>query len=137
MFFDNMQIFCLFFCVFYVIYCELGGKITAGNAKVTQSMQVCLSKTSRPLNKSTFYIRLTALRRSGYSFPPTLCFATHWAELTHPFGAVTVVSYQLLSSQLSANNSTTQQSNNPTPEGLFLMFNCVLFSDIFKRNRSV
>ena len=56
-----MQIFCLFFCVFYVIYCELGGKITAGNAKVTQSMQVCLSKTSRPLNKSTFYIRLTAL----------------------------------------------------------------------------
>ena len=49
-----MQIFCLFFCVLYVIYCELGGKIT-------QSMQVCLSKTSPPLNKSTFYIRLTAL----------------------------------------------------------------------------
>ena len=85
-----MQIFCLFFCVL----CELGGKITARNAKVTQSTQVCLSKTSRPLNKSTFYIRLSALRRSGYSFPPTLCFATHWAELTHPFGAVTVVSYQ-------------------------------------------
>ena len=85
-----MQIFCLFFCVL----CELGGKITARNAKVTQSTQVCLSKTSRPLNKSTFYIRLTALRRSGYSFPPTLCFATHWAELTHPFGAVTVVSRQ-------------------------------------------
>ena len=111
-----MQIFCLFFCVL----CELGGKITARNAKVTQSTQVCLSKTSRPLNKSTFYIRLTALRRSGYSFPPTLCFATHWAELTHPFGAVTVVSYQFSSSQLSANsqnNSTTQQSNNSTPEG--------------------
>ena len=52
-----MQIFCLFFCVL----CELGGKITARNAKVTQSTQVCLSKTSRPLNKSTFYIRLTAL----------------------------------------------------------------------------
>ena len=111
-----MQIFCLFFCVL----CELGGKITARNAKVTQSTQVCLSKTSRPLNKSTFYIRLTALRRSGYSFPPTLCFATHWAELTHPFGAVTVVSYQFSSSQLSANsqnNSTTQQSNSSTPEG--------------------
>ena len=61
-----MQIFCLFFCVL----CELGGKITARNAKVTQSTQVCLSKTSRPLNKSTFYIRLTALRRSGYSFFP-------------------------------------------------------------------
>ena len=89
-----MQIFCLFFCVFYVIYCELGGKITAGNAKVTQSMQVCLSKTSRPLNKSTFYIRLTALRRSGYSFFPTLRFATHWAELTHPFRALTAVSRQ-------------------------------------------
>ena len=94
MFFDNIQIFCLFFCVFYVIYCELGGKITAGNAKVTQSMQVCLSKTSRPLNKSTFYIRLSALRRSGYSFPPTLCFATHWAELTRPFRALTAVSRQ-------------------------------------------
>ena len=86
--------FVCFFCALCVIHCELGGKITARNAKVTQSTQVCLSKTSRPLNKSTFYIRLTALRRSGYSFPPTLCFATHWAELTHPFGAVTVVSRQ-------------------------------------------
>ena len=85
-----MQIFCLFFCVL----CELGGKITARNAKVTQSTQVCLSKTSRPLNKSTFYIRLSALRRSGYSFPPTLRFATHWAELTRPFRALTAVSRQ-------------------------------------------
>ena len=85
-----MQIFCLFFCVL----CELGGKITARNAKVTQSTQVCLSKTSRPLNKSTFYIRLTALRRSGYSFFPTLRFATHWAELTRPFRALTAVSRQ-------------------------------------------
>ncbi|SCQ20833.1 hypothetical protein TFUB22_00975 [Tannerella forsythia] len=85
-----MQIFCLFFCVL----CELGGKITARNAKVTQSTHVCLSKTSRPLNKSTFYIRLTALRRSGYSFFPTLRFATHWAELTHPFRALTAVSRQ-------------------------------------------
>ena len=132
-----MQIFCLFFCVLCVVLCELSDKITARIEKVTQCTHVCSSKTSRPLNKSTFYIRLTALRRSGYSFPPTLRFATHWAELTHPFGAVTVVSRQLLSSQLSVNNSTTQQSNNPTPEGLFLMFNCVLFSDIFKRNRSV
>ena len=85
-----MQIFCLFFCVL----CELGGKITARNAKVTQSTQVFLSKTSRPLNKSTFYIRLSALRRSGYSFPPTLRFATHWAELTRPFRALTAVSRQ-------------------------------------------
>ncbi|MGP1462391.1 hypothetical protein, partial [Tannerella sp.] len=97
-FFDQMQIFCLFFCVFYVIYCELGGKIT-------QSMQVCLSKTSRPLNESTFYIRLTALCRSGYSFSPTLRFATHWAELTCPCGAVTVVSYQ----------PTIKQLNTSTP----------------------
>ena len=118
--------FVCFFCALCVIHCELGSKITTRNAKVTQSTQVCLSKTSRPLNKSTFYIRLTALRRSGYSFPPTLCFATHWAELTHPFGAVTVVSYQLLSSQLSANNSTTQQSNNSTPEGHHFLINfCV------------
>ncbi|WP_278478375.1 hypothetical protein, partial [Tannerella forsythia] len=81
------------------------------------------------------YQAYSPLQKWVFFFPQR--FATHWAELTHPFGAVTVVSYQLLSSQLSANNSTTQQSNNPTPEGLFLMFNCVLFSDIFKRNRSV
>ena len=108
-----MQIFCLFFCVLYVIYCELGGKIT-------QSMQVCLSKTSPPLNKSTFHIITALFARVGILFSPTLCFATHWAELTHPFGAVTVVSYQFSSSQLSANsqnNSTTQQSNSSTPEG--------------------
>ena len=53
--------FVCFFCALCVIHCELGGKITARNAKVTQNMQVCLSKTSRPLNKSIFYIRLTAL----------------------------------------------------------------------------
>ena len=82
-----MQIFCLFFCVLYVIYCELGGKIT-------QSMQVCLSKTSPPLNKSTFHIITALFARVGILFSPTLCFATHWAELTHPFGAVTVVSRQ-------------------------------------------
>ena len=65
-------------------------------------------------------------RRTELLFSPTLRFATHWAELTHPFGAVTVVSYQLLSSQLSANNSTTQQSNNPTPEGHHFLINfCV------------
>ena len=108
-----MQIFCLFFCVLYVIYCELGGKIT-------QSMQVCLSKTSPPLNKSTFHIITALFARVGILFSPTLRFATHWAELTHPCGAVTVVCYQFSSSQLSANsqnNSTTQQSNNSTPEG--------------------
>ena len=85
-----MQIFCLFFCVL----CELGGKITARIEKVTQCTHVCSSKTSRPLNKSTFYIRLTALRRSGYSFFPMLRFATHWAELMRPCGAVTAVSRQ-------------------------------------------
>ena len=82
-----MQIFCLFFCVLYVIYCELGGKIT-------QSMQVCLSKTSPPLNKSTFHIITALFARVGILFSPTLRFATHWAELTHPCGAVTVVSRQ-------------------------------------------
>ena len=124
-----MQIFCLFFCVL----CELGGKITARNAKVTQSTQVFLSKTSRPLNKSTFYIRLTALCRSGYSFPPTLRFATHWAELTHPFGAVTVVtaiSFQAVSYQPTV--KTIQQLNNQTtqrPKGIQYSQGCkpVLF----------
>ena len=62
--------FVCFFCALCVIHCELSGKITAENAKVTQSTQVCLSKTSRPLNKLIFYIRFTALRRSGYSFFP-------------------------------------------------------------------
>ena len=92
--------FVCFFCVLYVIYCELGGKIR-------QSMQVCLSKTSRPLNKSTFYIRLTALF-AGVSilFPPTLRFATHWAELTRPCGAVTVVSYQPTIKQLNARRAS-------------------------------
>ena len=108
-----MQIFCLFFCVL----CELGGKITARNAKVTQSTQVCLSKTSRPLNKSTFYIRLTALRRSGYSFPPTLRFATHWAELTHPsellqWSQLSVFKQSAISQQSKQfNNSTIKQLN--------------------------
>ena len=97
-----MQIFCLFFCALCVIHCELGGKIT-------QSMQVCLSKTSRPLNKLIFYIRLTALRRGGYSFSPTLRFATHWAELTRPCGAVTVASYQ-------PTVKTIQHLNNSTPQ---------------------
>ena len=56
-------------------------------------MQVCLSKTSRPLNESTFYIRLTTLFAGvGILFPQR--FATHWAELTRPCGAVTVASYQ-------------------------------------------
>ena len=89
-----MQIFCLFFCVLCVVLCELSDKITARIEKVTQCTHVCSSKTSRPLNKSTFYIRLSALRRSGYSFPPTLRFATHWAELTRPFRALTAVSRQ-------------------------------------------
>ena len=114
--------FVCFFCALCVIHCELSGKITAENAKVTQSTQVCLSKTFRPLNKSTFYIRLTALRRGGYSFSPTLRFATHWAELTCPCGAFTVVCYQFSSSQHSANNSTIQQFNNQTtqrPKGCF------------------
>ncbi len=111
-----MQIFCLFFCVLYVIYCELGGKIT-------QSMQVCLSKTSPPLNKSTFHIITALFARVGILFSPTLRFATHWAELTHPCGAVTVVCYQFSSSQLSANTSTTQR-----PKGItfhFLINFCV------------
>ena len=84
-----MQIFCLFFCVF----CELGSKITARIEKVTQCTHVCSSKTSRPLNKSIFYIRLTALRKE-IAFSPTLRFATHWAELTRPCGALTAVSRQ-------------------------------------------
>ncbi|WP_218840584.1 hypothetical protein, partial [Tannerella forsythia] len=50
--------------------------------KITQSMQVCLSKTSRPLNKSTFYIRFTALFAGGSILFPQR-FATHEAELTH------------------------------------------------------
>ena len=85
------------------------------------------------INKSTFYIRLSALRRSGYSFPPTLRFATHWAELTHPFGAVTVVtaiSFQAVSYQPTV--KTIQQLNNQTtqrPKGIQYSQGCkpVLF----------
>ena len=58
------------FYVLCVVLCELSDKITARIEKVTQCTHVCSSKTSRPLNKSTFYIRLTALCRSGYSFSP-------------------------------------------------------------------
>ena len=93
-----MQIFCLFFCVL----CELGGKITARNAKVTQSTQVCLSKTSRPLNESTFYIRLTALRRSGYSFFPN-------ASLRYTLGWINTPFQGSYSSQPSVPHSSLEE----------------------------
>ena len=40
------------------------------------------------------YQAYSPLRRSGYSFFPTLRFATYWAELMRPCGAVTAVSRQ-------------------------------------------
>ena len=43
---------------------------------------------------TTNYARLTALRRDTMPFSPTLCFAPHWAELTRPCRAFTVVSVQ-------------------------------------------
>ena len=118
-----MQIFCLFFCALCVIHCELGGKIT-------QSMQVCLSKTSRPLNESTFYIRLTTLFAGvGILFPPTLRFATHWAELTCPCGAVTVASYQ-------PTVKTIQQLNISTPEGHHFLINFCVYVCPFLTTRT-
>ena len=54
--------------------------------------------------------------RQAYSPPPRrdafFPNASHWAELTRPFRAVTAVSVQYSVSQRSANISTAKQFNN-------------------------
>ena len=65
------------FYVLCVVLCELSDKITARIEKVTQCTHVCSSKTSRPLNKSIFYIRLTALRKE-IAFSPALRYTLGW-----------------------------------------------------------
>ena len=89
-----MQIFCLFFASFALFFANLAIRSPQGSKRLRNARTFVQAKHLDHINKSTFYIRLSALRRSGYSFFPMLRFATHWAELMRPCGAVTAVSRQ-------------------------------------------
>ena len=101
--------FVCFFVSFALFFANLAIRSPQGSKRLRNARTFVQAKHLDHINKSTFYIRLTALRRSGYSFPPTLRFATHWAELTHP-------SELLQWSQLSVfkQSAIIQQSNNST-----------------------
>ena len=90
-----MQIFCLFFASFASFFANLAVRSLQGSQRLRKAhtlhkafsvQSLAFSQESKHLNhinKSTFYIRLTALRRSGCSFFPnaSLRYTLGWINV--------------------------------------------------------